>query len=202
MTKNKLNLPKIEKERLEYRKAIILAVITSVTSVIVTAIPAYFLGRQQGKENATVKLVESESKPAYQDEVRNKESQVTDKQNQIQILRRTIDFLMGKTGKLNEKVDDYERKLKIPQKGKIILFEHVNYKGHRCDLKLGEDVPDLSLYGFGNTVSSVKIEGAVRARAYSEVNYAIYPFLEIESDMPLLADYWNDRILSISVETK
>lgn len=118
-------------------------------------------------------------------------------------LLRTVDFLMGKTGTLNEKIDDYERRLNIPQTGRIILFEHINYKGHRCYLKLGDDVPELSLYGLGGRVSSIKVEGAVLAKGYSEINYAATPFLSIESDMPSLVDYsWNDKLQSIAVEKK
>jgi hypothetical protein len=156
------------------------AIAVALITAIATAIPVYFAARkdwQQARENPDVKPGGSES------------------------LRRTVDFLMGKNGTLNEKIDDYEKRLNIPQKGRFILFEHVNYKGHRCYLKPGDDVAELSLYGFANNVSSIKVEGALKGRAYSEVNYAGSPFLLIESDMPSLADYhWNDKIQSISVE--
>jgi hypothetical protein len=156
------------------------AIVVALITAIATAIPVYFAARQQGqqgRENLVVKPIDSES------------------------LRRTVDFLMGKNGMLNEKIDEYEKLLKVPQTGRLILFEHVNYKGHRCYLKPGDDVAELSLYGFANNVSSIKVEGGLKGRAYSEVNYAGSPFLLIESDMPSLADYhWNDKIQSISVE--
>jgi hypothetical protein len=123
-------------------------------------------------------------------------------QNQISSLERTIDFLKGKTGKLNQKIDEYEGKLNIPRKGRIILFDHINYKGHRCYLTLEDDVSDLNLYGFGNTVSSIKVEEGARAKIYSGIDYTGASWL-IESDMPSLVDNnWNDRILSISMEEK
>lgn len=194
MAKNNPNLPKSAKEHLEYRQAILVALIAAVASVIVAAIPAYFAGKQQGKETTAVKSVENQSRPIYQDEIRNKENEIIDKQNQILSLGKTIDFLMGK-------VDKYENQLKVPG-GRIILYEHIDYKGHGCYLRLGDDASDLRLYGFGNTVSSIKVEGNIKARAYSGINYSSSPPLQIDHSMASLDDYWNDRILSIIVEEK
>lgn len=128
--------------------------------------------------------------------------QSSDSQDRILALEKIVDFLKGKSSRASEKIADYENRLKIPSKGRVILFDHVAYKGHACYITPDDDVSDLSLYGFGNTVSSIKIEGDVQARVYNNVNYSGLSWL-IESDMPSLLDNdWNDKILSINVERK
>lgn len=123
-------------------------------------------------------------------------------QSRVWALERTIDYLKGKTGKLNQQIIDYERRLNIPPTARIILFDHIDYNGHRCYITLGDDVSDLSLYGFGNTVSSIKVEGDIRAKIYNGINYTGAPLL-IDSDRAsLVEDAWNDRILSIDIKPR
>jgi len=190
MPKNNANLPKSERD-LEFRKTIIVALITAVTSVIVATIPAYLAGLQQGKGSAPVG---SDKNPAYQNEVSNKENVIRGKEDQLLILGKTLDVLMGK-------VDKYEEQLTIPQ-SRIILYEHIGYKGHGCYIRLADNAADLRSYGCGNVVSSIKVEGNIKGKAYSEINYSSSPTLEIQQNMPFLDYHWNDRILSIIVEQR
>lgn len=129
-----------------------------------------------------------------QDEIRNKENEVRDKQDQIVVLQKTIDVLMGK-------VDRYEEQMTGPQ-SRIILYEHIDYEGHGCYVKHGDKAPDLRLYGCGNSISSIKVEGNIRGRAYSGINYTSSPALQIDHNMPFLDSYWNDRILSVIIEKR
>jgi hypothetical protein len=136
------------------------------------------------------------------DENVGKYTQTTDRQDRISALEKTVDFLKGKYGKSSEKIAEYENRLKIPSKGRVILFDHVDYKGHACYITPDDDVSDLNLYGFGNTVSSIKVEGDVQARVYNNTNYSGLSWL-IDSDMPsLFNNDWNDKVLSINVERK
>lgn len=126
----------------------------------------------------------------------------TDGQDRISALEKTIDFLKGKSARSSEKIAEHENKLRIPSKGRVILFDHVGYRGHACYITPDDDVSDLTLYGFGSTVSSIKVEGDVQARVYSNINYSGLSWI-IDSDMPSLIDNdWNDKILSINVERK
>jgi hypothetical protein len=126
----------------------------------------------------------------------------TNAQDRISALEKTIDFLKGKAARSSEKIGEYEKKLRIPSQGRVILFDHVAYRGHACYITLDDDVSDLTLYGFGNTVSSIKVEGDVQARVYNNLNYSGLSWI-IDSDVPSLIDNdWNDKILSINVERK
>lgn len=195
-------LPKSEGMRIALLNAM-----TAIVVAVITGVASYRAGERQGKGQAAAGLPGGEDRIERLNEIRSKDGQLKDKQgqieglqNQIVSLQRTVDFLMGKTGTLNELVEEYERRLGIPQQGRIVLFQHIDYRGHRCYLKPGEDVSDLRLYGFGNTVSSVKVVGNLRAKAYSGTDYDGTP-LPIERDLPSLRDYgWNDVIQSIIVE--
>lgn len=128
------------------------------------------------------------------DENKIKENELRDKQNQIEDLQKTIDVLMGK-------VDRYEEQMTGLQ-SKIILYEHIDYKGHGCYVRLKDNAADLRLYGCGNSVSSIKVEGNIRGKAFIGIKYTSSTPLQIDQDMPFLDQYWNDRILSVIVEPK
>ena len=129
-----------------------------------------------------------------QDEIRTKENDIRDKQKEIAVLQETIDVLMGK-------VDRYEEQVNGPQ-SRMILYEHIDYKGHGCYVRHSDNATDLRLYGCGSSVSSIKVEGNIRGRAYSGINYTSSPALQIDQNMPFLDQYWNDKILSVIVEQR
>lgn len=173
-------------------QTIIVALITAVATIIGAVIPAYFAGKQQGKITAPCPI--ENTNKSYETEIRDKDAEIREMQRQASNLGNILDVVRGK-------VDKYEQQLSVPQ-NRIVLYEHIDYKGHGCYLRLGDDTTDLRIYGCGNSVSSIRVEGDIKARAYRGINFSPSPALEISHSMPSLDDYWNDRILSIIVERK
>jgi hypothetical protein len=141
----------------------------------------------------TLTAISTANSPA-QDEMRNEKNEIRDKQEELGVLAKTIDVLMGKVDKYEEQVTG--------QQSRIILYEHIDYKGHGCYVRPADNASDLRLYGCGNSVSSIKVEGNIRGRAYTGTNYSPSPPLQIDHNMPFLDYYWNDRILSVVVEQR
>ncbi len=84
---------------------------------------------------------------------------------------------------------------------RVTLFEHLDFQGERVYLHIG-NYPDLAASYFDNKVTSIKLEGGVRAIAYEKSGFH-GDYLEVDTDMTSLVPHgWNDRIASIKIMKK
>ena len=116
---------------------------------------------------------------------------------EIVALHNSINFLQATIYELSREIDDGGTATP-----RVTVFEHVGFLGKRFVFKPGDHADTLLRLWFNDQISSIKLEGNVRAVAYADSDFFGDP-LPIEGDISdLTPTGFNDRISSLKVFLK
>jgi len=86
---------------------------------------------------------------------------------------------------------------------KIIIYKDVEYSGERLYLPIA-DYPDVTIMGFNDKISSIKMPENVELRLYKDINYGgeSYPLERSIASFLVFDPSWNDAVSSIKIIKK